>query len=145
MKKIIYTLSLGILIASCAHKITPAAGGNSSNTGGVINKSAETPATTPSANNNTPTNTPVYAAPIPATSPEAAKALPPSASAGSKEMQGQSTFNVKCGTCHGLKVTTDYTVDRWISVMQVMALKAHLTEGEKENVLAYVKANAKKG
>jgi hypothetical protein len=57
---------------------------------------------------------------------------------------GQSTYNAKCGKCHGLKVTTDYTADRWISIMQVMAPKAHLDDTEKENVLAYVKANAKK-
>ena len=48
-------------------------------------------------------------------------------------MLGQSTFNVKCGKCHGLKVTTDYTADRWVSIMQVMATKAQLTETEKEN------------
>ena len=60
------------------------------------------------------------------------------------EMLGQSTFNAKCGKCHGLKIASDYTVDRWISVMQIMAPKAHLDDTEKENVLAYVKANAKK-
>jgi mono/diheme cytochrome c family protein len=59
-------------------------------------------------------------------------------------MLGQSTYNAKCGKCHGLKVTTDFTADRWVSIMQVMASKAHLDDTEKENVLAYVKANAKK-
>jgi len=56
---------------------------------------------------------------------------------------GQATFNAKCGRCHGYKIPSDYTVDRWISIMQVMAMKANLTDIEKENVLAYVKANAK--
>ena len=60
------------------------------------------------------------------------------------EMQGQTIYNAKCGSCHYLKVTTDYTADRWISIMQVMAIKANLNDTEKENVLAYVKANAKK-
>ena len=45
---------------------------------------------------------------------------------------------------HAYKITFDYTVDRWISVMQVMAVKANLTDIEKENVLAYVTANAKR-
>jgi mono/diheme cytochrome c family protein len=57
---------------------------------------------------------------------------------------GQGTFNAKCGKCHGLKATSDFTADRWVNILQVMAIKANLTEGEKENVLAYVKANAKK-
>ena len=60
-------------------------------------------------------------------------------------MAGQSTYNAKCGRCHGLKVVQDYTKDRWISVMQVMAPKANLSETEKANVLAYVTANAKQG
>jgi hypothetical protein len=59
-------------------------------------------------------------------------------------MLGQATYNAKCGKCHGLKIASDYTVDRWISVMQIMAPKAKLDETEKENVLAYVKANAKR-
>ena len=58
---------------------------------------------------------------------------------------GQQTYSAKCGRCHGLKVTTDFTELRWVQVMQVMAPRANLTETEKENVLAYVRANAKKG
>jgi len=69
---------------------------------------------------------------------------PAEGAAKSPEMLGQATYNAKCGKCHGLKVTTDYTAERWISVMQVMAPKARLDDTEKENVLAYVKANAKK-
>jgi len=57
---------------------------------------------------------------------------------------GQNTYNMKCNTCHGLKVTTDYTDLRWVQVMQVMARNAKLTETEKSNVLAYVRANCKK-
>ena len=69
---------------------------------------------------------------------------PADAATKSPEMLGQATFNAKCGRCHGLKIPGDYTVDRWIGVMQDMARRANLSDTEKENVLAYVKANAKK-
>lgn len=57
---------------------------------------------------------------------------------------GQTTYNAKCGRCHELKTTTDYTADRWVGIMDAMAPKAQLTDAEKGNVLTYVKANAKK-
>lgn len=57
---------------------------------------------------------------------------------------GQATYTTKCGRCHGLKTTTDYTAERWVGIMQSMAPKARLDETEKANVLAYVQANAKK-
>lgn len=77
-----------------------------------------------------------------------AKTLTPSATTQTPEVmaqiEGQKTFNAKCGRCHGLKVTTDYTDVRWVQIMQVMATKANLTATEKDNVLAYVRANCKK-
>lgn len=57
---------------------------------------------------------------------------------------GQNTYNVKCNKCHQLRVTTEYTDLRWVQVMAVMAPKAGLTETERANVLAYVRANCKK-
>jgi mono/diheme cytochrome c family protein len=57
---------------------------------------------------------------------------------------GQSIYNAKCGRCHGLKVTTDFTAERWASIIAVMAPRANLTDAERENVYAYVKANSKK-
>jgi nitrate/TMAO reductase-like tetraheme cytochrome c subunit len=57
---------------------------------------------------------------------------------------GQQTFNAKCGKCHAYKATTDYTADRWVSIIAVMAPKANLNETERSNVLAYVRANSKK-
>ena len=61
------------------------------------------------------------------------------------KIEGQQTFNAKCGKCHGYKPASDYTELRWVQIMQVMAPKANLNETEKANVLAYVRANAKKG
>ena len=104
----------------------------SSNTPAATAGSAGTAAVTPAASQATGTGTKT-----PATPTTPAKAAAP-------EVQGQSTYNAKCGKCHELKVVGDYNADRWVSIMQVMAPKAGLTDVEKDNVLAYVKVNAKK-
>jgi len=57
---------------------------------------------------------------------------------------GQLTYTAKCGTCHGLKPTNAFTAESWVGIMAVMAPKARLSDTEKENVYAYVKANAKR-
>ena len=97
-------------------------------------------------NNSPAVSTPSTTASVAAASEPttATKSVERPGSADAAAIAGQAIFNAKCGRCHGLKVVSDYTVDRWISVMQVMAMKANLTETEKENVLAYVKANAKR-
>ncbi|WP_462253964.1 hypothetical protein [Ferruginibacter sp.] len=154
MKRIFTIITVTIFVWGCAKKISPQASSTpmSSNSGSAV----ATPETTPKLGNSAPVgNTPV--APSPSSTPASPAAVPsvpstpegtrtPTDRSGTKspEMLGQSTFNAKCGKCHGLKVTTDYTADRWISIMQVMATKAQLTEIEKENVLAYVKVNAKR-
>lgn len=138
MKKATLILTLAVFVFSCAKKSTPAASSGSApagNSGKVVSggapaapaapATAATPAVLP--NENTGSKTPA----TPATN-------------ASPEVMGQSTYNAKCGKCHGLKPTSDYTADRWVSIMQVMAPKARLTDAEKDNVLAYVRANAKK-
>jgi mono/diheme cytochrome c family protein len=145
MKKIFSIITLTILVWGCAKKITPtaSAGTTSSNTGATtspapatlpIPPAAKTDVTTAGTTSNPAANTAAKTGAIPA---DPAKPLAP-------EVMGQTTYNAKCGRCHGLKVTTNYTADRWISIMQVMAPKAQLTDAEKENVLVYVKTNAKK-
>jgi cytochrome c len=57
---------------------------------------------------------------------------------------GQQIYNNKCGRCHGLKRTEDYTAERWVGIMHDMAFRARLDSVEKSNVLAYVQANAKR-
>lgn len=152
MKKLFTVIAISVFVWGCAKKISPqtSSGIGSSNSGTV----SAAPGMSPKFGNSAP----VATAPVtPAASPIAPAAVPsvPSTPTGTRspterlgtsspEMLGQATFNVKCGKCHGLKVTTDYTADKWISIMQVMAPKAQLSDGEKETVLAYVKANAKK-
>ena len=56
---------------------------------------------------------------------------------------GMGTYNSKCGKCHGLKNTADYTKEQWIPIMGRMAIKAHLDTMEKANVIVYVQSHAK--
>lgn len=56
---------------------------------------------------------------------------------------GKATFNTKCGKCHALKNTMDYTVAQWTPILDKMAGYAKLTDAEKKNVIAYVNANCK--
>lgn len=139
MKKLLSALVLIVLIWGCTKKMTPAKSETpSSNTGSVISQPAgsETKTGTTTASQGTIENTGTTGtkvAPNREKSPEETAAI-----------AGQSTYNAKCGRCHGLKPTTDYTADRWASILAVMAPRANLNETEKENVYAYVKANAKK-
>jgi mono/diheme cytochrome c family protein len=138
MKKIALLFLIGAVVASCAKKMAPSANqAPAANNGVVIATTNPAPvATVPKA---------ATADVTPVAEPTAASAKPARAAGElSVEQKGQSTYNAKCGRCHGLKATTDYTVNRWVTVMQVMAVKANLNDEEKENVLAYVKANAKK-
>jgi len=58
---------------------------------------------------------------------------------------GQFAFDAKCGHCHALKRPGDFTENEWITIMDRMAPKANLDPVEKENVLAYLKYNARTG
>ncbi|HMI77873.1 MAG TPA: cytochrome c [Ferruginibacter sp.] len=150
MKKILCVASLMVLVWGCAKKMTPSktetgttnSGSVSANTQpmstdpnlGKGTGSAVTSTITTTTGTGTTENATFAGARVPtATTPEAAAAI-----------AGQKTYNAKCGGCHGLKVTTEYSSDRWASILAVMAPKANLTETEKNNVYAYVKENSKK-
>jgi mono/diheme cytochrome c family protein len=142
MKRTFTVIAFTVLVWGCAHKSTPttSAPGTSSNNGAVVNAPATSGKTETVVANTTPA-APVGSVP---TTPTGTRTPAEGSATKTPEMLGQSTYNAKCGKCHGLKVTTDFTADRWVGIMQVMAPKAHLDDTEKENVLAYVKANAKK-
>lgn len=53
-------------------------------------------------------------------------------------------YDARCGKCHDLPATTDYTQEEWKPIIEKMAPKAKLTEEETNWVLAYVNNNAKK-
>ena len=46
-------------------------------------------------------------------------------------------------TSHALHAADEYTAEKWVPLVDAMAPKANLSETEKTNVLAYVKAGAK--
>jgi cytochrome c553 len=143
MKKYTLIITLLLFVFGCAKKIAPAATGSSAtpaiNDGKVIG--TNTPLTPLQTTTDAPTATTT-----PATKDMGTKTTDPTkpTAAATPEMQGQSTYNAKCGKCHGLKPTTDYTAERWAGIVAVMAPKAKLDATEKDNVMAYVKANAKK-
>ena len=139
MKKLFAISAFSLFIWSCGHKMTPAATPDAPlNNSPMSNTSGEnkgsTAATTSTANAAATVTT--------AARPTNATGTGTGASS-SEAIAGQTIYNEKCNRCHGLKVVSDYTADRWVSIMQVMAPKARLTEVEKANVLVYVKANAK--
>jgi cytochrome c5 len=143
MKKLIVILVATIAIVGCSKKVLSGAGNATSSSSnnekvGVANTSNNAPVVETKPVNPTVVNTNTEPGSQASKTTREPGQLSP-------EQQGQAIYSAKCGQCHGLKVTTDYTADRWITVMQVMAPKARLTDVEKENVLAYVKFNAKKG
>ncbi len=144
MKKLICIFFIGVVITSCSKKMTPTTGqASSSNNGGMATGGNNSGVAQGNTQPTIAVSSPSVATTANASAAEASK---PTRATGELtiEQKGQAIFNVKCGSCHGFKVTTDYTASRWITVMQVMAVKANLSDVEKENVLAYVKANAKK-
>lgn len=56
---------------------------------------------------------------------------------------GKVTYEAKCGRCHALHATDEFTAERWVPLVNAMSLKAKLTDTEKSNVLAYVQSGAK--
>lgn len=57
---------------------------------------------------------------------------------------GRIVFTNRCGRCHGLPETTIYSGKRWSTILELMAPKARLSKNEKQDVMAYVTAHAKK-
>lgn len=118
MKFTIVILMLSVIVFGCAKKTVPAAGTTSS-------------------------QAPAFAVPA----PDAAKINSATSSGLSNDKMvamGHDTYTAKCGRCHELKKVDDFTAARWEPILASMAPKAGLTEAETANVLAYVKANAKK-
>jgi cytochrome c5 len=58
---------------------------------------------------------------------------------------GKEIFESKCGSCHDLKKPSEYTYAEWNPIMDRMARKADLDYLQKQNVLGYLKDNAKAG
>jgi len=57
---------------------------------------------------------------------------------------GQSIYTNRCGRCHGLKKTENYTSQQWDNILTTMIPKARLNEEEAKKVTAYVLEHSKK-
>jgi mono/diheme cytochrome c family protein len=57
---------------------------------------------------------------------------------------GKTIYTNRCGRCHGLKNTENYTQQRWENILKSMIPKAKLNDEEAKQVTAYVMANSKK-
>jgi mono/diheme cytochrome c family protein len=57
---------------------------------------------------------------------------------------GQTIYTTRCGRCHGLKKTENYTQQRWENILKSMIPKARLNGDEAKQVTAYVMEHAKK-
>jgi hypothetical protein len=57
---------------------------------------------------------------------------------------GHQIFEQNCDKCHRLFSPNEFKEKRWVRILDEMAPKAKLNVNEKQKVLAYVVANAKK-
>lgn len=57
---------------------------------------------------------------------------------------GQTVYANRCGRCHGLKKTENYTTQQWENILKSMIPKAKLNDDEAREVTAYVLEHAKK-
>ncbi|HMK03524.1 MAG TPA: cytochrome c [Ferruginibacter sp.] len=146
MKKILCVASLMVMVWGCAKKMTPSINETATTNSGSVINNTKPMSTDPGMGKGTGTaSSSSTTGAIDNTGINGQKVAPTATSAeAAAAIAGQKTYNAKCGNCHGLKVTTDYTSDRWASILAVMAPKAQLSETEKNNVYAYVKENSKK-
>jgi mono/diheme cytochrome c family protein len=56
---------------------------------------------------------------------------------------GKTVYQAKCYQCHDLPNAASYTQSEWSDIMIKMSRKAHLSETETAQVLAFVNANAR--
>jgi mono/diheme cytochrome c family protein len=57
---------------------------------------------------------------------------------------GQTVYTSRCGRCHGLKKTENYTQQQWENILKSMIPKARLNDEEAKLVTTYIMVNAKK-
>ena len=57
---------------------------------------------------------------------------------------GKEVYSVKCSKCHEAHEPKEFNEAKWVKLIDWMGPRAKLEANDKEAVLAYVKANAKK-
>ena len=66
-----------------------------------------------------------------------------SAASGTPEAHGEQLYRGHCGSCHRLRDPSEQTRDRWAWAVERYGPRAHLSEGERQLVLAYLQSHAK--
>ncbi len=138
MKKLMVSLlSLALIAAACTKKMAPATTGTETtpmkSPDSDKEKSGEAEKTTE------PTK-PVESS-IPALPP--AKPMSSLPNKPSEEESGKNVYSTKCGTCHALKNTGNYTFNQWEVILKKMVPNAKLSADEESQVVAYIKGNSK--
>jgi len=57
---------------------------------------------------------------------------------------GQTVYTNRCGRCHGLKRTDNYTSQQWENILKTMAPRAKLNDVETRQVTDYLMEHSKK-
>lgn len=65
------------------------------------------------------------------------------AAGGGAEAQGEQLYRGHCGACHRLRDPSEQTRERWAWAVERYGDRAHLSDGERRLVLAYLQAHAK--
>ena len=57
---------------------------------------------------------------------------------------GRALYVSKCGSCHTLKLPSEYSVDVWKKNLDEMQVRAKISDEEKSDIFKYLRADAKK-
>lgn len=78
-------------------------------------------------------------------SPKKIKSIyPPEETMKPDTLAGKQIFTARCGRCHGLPGTKQFTAEKWDNILPDMFPRARLTNEEALHVRAFVLFNAKK-
>ena len=58
-------------------------------------------------------------------------------------LAGRYVYQLKCGSCHGLKNVGDYTASQWNGILQAMIPKAKLDDLESQQLIAFIKTQVR--
>ncbi|MEO8167956.1 MAG: cytochrome c [bacterium] len=56
---------------------------------------------------------------------------------------GRALYVAKCGSCHTLKLPSEYAPDVWQENLDEMQQRAKISDGEKSSIFKYLRAGAK--
>jgi cytochrome c5 len=131
------------IFVACNKKAAPGAGAN----GNRSNNSTDAAVTNADVEKNAATEKAaaeaMKAADKKADEPGSNPVIPDFPDKPSDEESGLVVYKAKCTTCHAAKTVNAYTFNQWHGILKSMVPKAKLSSDEENQVVAYIKANAK--